>query len=87
MVLNIIPNQKTCPKEPPTVSLSYPPVSVSITLKDGDKIGGLNFIDGPGYTPASRFLYDPGRKAHFVADILKVNSDKVKSGPKQYVLD
>jgi glyoxylase-like metal-dependent hydrolase (beta-lactamase superfamily II) len=61
------------------------PVSVSITLKDGDKIGGLTVIEAPGHTLGSIFLYDPDRKALFSGDTLRLDGDKVTSGPKQYV--
>jgi len=61
------------------------PVSVSIILKDGDKIGGLTVIDASGHTPGSIFLYDASHNALFSGDTLRVDGDKVTSGPKQYV--
>ncbi len=61
------------------------PVPVSITLKDGDKIAGLIVIEASGHTPGSIFLYDPVRKALFSGDTLRLDGDKVTSGPKQYV--
>ena len=63
------------------------PVNVDITLRDGDKIGGLTVIDASGHTPGSIFLYDPQRKVLFAGDTLRLNGSKVIAGPKQYVWD
>ena len=63
------------------------PVNVDITLRDGDKIGGLTVIDAAGHTPGSIFLYDPQRKVLFAGDTLRLEHGKVVAGPKQYVWD
>ncbi len=63
------------------------PVNVDITLRDGDKIGGLTVIDASGHTPGSIFLHDPQRKVLFAGDTLRLDSGKVVAGPKQYVWD
>jgi glyoxylase-like metal-dependent hydrolase (beta-lactamase superfamily II) len=63
------------------------PANVDITLRDGDKIGGLTVVDAAGHTPGSIFLYDPQRKVLFAGDTLRLDGRKVVAGPKQYVWD
>jgi|WetSurMetagenome_2_1015567.scaffolds.fasta_scaffold106775_2 hydroxyacylglutathione hydrolase len=63
------------------------PANVDITLRDGDKIGGLTVVDAAGHTPGSIFLYDPQRKVLFAGDTLRLEGRNVVAGPKQYVWD
>ncbi|MCW4029110.1 MAG: MBL fold metallo-hydrolase [Candidatus Bathyarchaeota archaeon] len=63
------------------------PVHPDITLKDNHVIAGLKVIATPGHTEGSIMLLDEERKVLVAGDTLRLDGEKVVTGPKQFVWD
>jgi glyoxylase-like metal-dependent hydrolase (beta-lactamase superfamily II) len=87
----VISGAKTYPKpknllmRAATSLIKSSPVPVDVTLKDGDVIAGLKVIATPGHTEGSIMLLDEDRKVLFAGDTLRLDGEKVVTGPKQFV--
>jgi glyoxylase-like metal-dependent hydrolase (beta-lactamase superfamily II) len=63
------------------------PVPQDVTLKAGETIAGLKVIATPGHTEGSIMLLDEEKKVLFAGDTLRLDDNKVMTGPKQFVWD
>lgn len=84
---NPLPRPKNLLLRAASSFIKFTPVQPDITLKEGDKIGGLTVIHTPGHTPGSIALLDTERKALFVGDTLRFDGDKVTGAPEQFTWD
>jgi glyoxylase-like metal-dependent hydrolase (beta-lactamase superfamily II) len=62
-------------------------VEPDLTLKEGDRVGGLTVILTAGHSEGSISLLDTQRRVMFVGDALRFENGKLVESPRQFNLD